>query len=64
MSLSSVFDKIQEIAHKLVDAESLPGWDRTEQEKANKARADALQCMRQIGRRQLDQIGKEDDWGT
>jgi len=63
-NLESIFKEIRRIAHELVDAESMPAWERSEQIEINKAREKALDCMRLIGKRQLDKIGKEDDWGT
>jgi hypothetical protein len=58
------FAELQRIAHELVDAESAPCWDNHEIIQAEKCRKKALEAMRLIGRRQLDKIGKEDDWGT
>jgi hypothetical protein len=42
----------------------MPAWERHEQVAINQAREKALDCMRLIGKRQLDKIGKDDDWGA
>ena len=63
-NLEETFAQIQRIAHELVDAEAQPAWTPTEYAKVNKARENALKCMRHIGSRTLEKIGRDDDWGT
>jgi len=64
MNIEDAFKQIQRIAHELVDAESKPAWEPHEYAAIEKARRNALECMRHIGSRKLEKIGKEDDWGT
>lgn len=55
--------KVQAIAHELVDAEALPCYEPKEIAEREAVRKKALQCMRQIGKREYDKIGKEENWG-
>lgn len=62
--LETTFKEIQRIAHELVDAEMKPAYERHEQIVIERAQRNALDCMRLIGKRQLEKIGKADNWGT
>jgi hypothetical protein len=62
--IETAFKEIQRIAHELVDAESLPAFERPEQIVIERARRNALDCMRLIGKRQWSKIGQAEDWST